>query len=225
MCFCLLFSAASCLRKQRSFQKNLTDKRTSLTGIAAASPRQQHRQQQIKTVHPGELNGRLSYSLCFCLFATSTAHSDWDSNTDRQASRQAGRQAGGQAGGSFLWQELRKRSASEMVKAFSFLEYSVARKVSFCLRLYVYVFICVEREKKSRELRSGLRFAGSLGAGSCLFGLGSTQGGHVPTAPDDAGLFLANILSSDSGDRLNWERLANGSASHKAVSTQHERTS
>lgn len=77
----------------------------------------------------------------------------------------------------------------------------------------LYVF---ERERKKRELRSGLRFVGSLGAGSCLFGLGSTQGGRVPTAPDGAGLSLANILSSDSGDRLNWERLARVSASHKS---------
>lgn len=72
------------------------------------------------------------------------------------------------------------------------------------------------RERKKRELRSGLRFAGSLGAGSCLFGLGSAQGGRVPMAPDEAGLSLANILSSDSGDRLYWERRARVSASHKS---------
>lgn len=38
--------------------------------------------------------------------------------------------------------------------------------------------------------------------------LGLHSRGRVPTAPDDSGLSLANILSSDSGDRLNWERLA-----------------
>lgn len=45
--------------------KNLADKRASLTGIAAASPPQQNKQQHIRTVHPGEVGSRLSYSLCF----------------------------------------------------------------------------------------------------------------------------------------------------------------
>lgn len=45
--------------------KNLADKRASLTGIAAASPPQQNKQQHIRTAHPWELGSRLSYSLCF----------------------------------------------------------------------------------------------------------------------------------------------------------------
>lgn len=43
----------------------------------------------------------------------------------------------------------------------------------------MYMCLCVfegEKQHTERELRSGLRFVGSLGAGLCLFGLGSAQG-------------------------------------------------
>lgn len=75
----------------------------------------------------------------------------------------------------------------------------------------MYLCLCVfegERKNTERELRSGLRFVGSLGEGLCLFGLGSAQEAASLGPQTTLGLTFANILSSCSGDMLNWERLA-----------------
>lgn len=49
------------------------------------------------------------------------------------------------------------------------------------------------------------------------------KGLPLSRAPDNAGLTFANILSSCSGDMLNWERLAGGCVRYGAVSTLCER--
>lgn len=192
-------------------KKNLPDKRALLTGVAEALPPRQNKQRHIRTAHPREARQPLvlyppfpckppaSLQALFCLSSTSTAHSDW------------GTKAGGQAP---LWRELREKELKldKMVKKKRSLSWNIWWRVHFPPSAFVCMYLCLCVFEGERENTAGtekwVEVCGKPWCSPVFVCLGLCSRGASLGAPDNVGLTLANILSSCSGDRLNWERLA-----------------
>ena len=84
------------------------------------------------------------------------------------------------------------------------------------------VSVCVSEEEKKKPIAGTEKWVEVCGKPWCrpvFVWLGLCSRGCFSRAPNNVGLRFANILSSCSGDMLNWERLARGCVSYEAVST------